>query len=70
MDKTEILKMALDCRQDDGSVDIVLLASKAGIDVYGNEGSDDFNAEITHIPAHDKFEIVVNTNHSLHQQRF
>ncbi len=70
MNKTEILKLALECRQDDGSVDIILLASKAGIDVYGNEASDDFNAEIIHISAQDKFEILVNTNHPLHQQRF
>lgn len=70
MNKIEILRLALECRQDDGSVDIIELASKIGIDVYGNEESDDFNAEITHIPSQDKFEILVNTNLSLHQQRF
>jgi Zn-dependent peptidase ImmA (M78 family) len=70
MNKIDILKLALECRQDDGSIDIIQLVSKVGIDVYGNEESDDFNAEIIHIPAQDKFEILVNTNLSLHQQRF
>jgi len=70
MDKIEILKLAIECKQDDGSVDIIQLVSKVGIDVYGHEESDDFNAEIIHISARDKFEILVNTNLSLHQQRF
>jgi hypothetical protein len=70
MGKTETLKLALECKQDDGSVDIIQLVSKVGVDVYGHEESDDFNAEIIHIPAQDKFEILVNTNLSLHQQRF
>ena len=70
MDRTQTLKLALECQHEDGSVDIVQLVSKVGIDVYGSEMSDDFNAEIIHLHAQDKFEIVVNTNLSLHQQRF
>ena len=70
MEKDEILRLALECKQDDDSIDIIQLASKAGIDVYGNEDSDDFNAEITHISSQNKFEILVNTNHSLNRQRF
>ena len=70
MNKTDILKLALKCRQDDGSVDIIRLVSAVGINVYGHEESDDYNAEIVHIPAQDKFEILINTNLSLHQQRF
>jgi Zn-dependent peptidase ImmA (M78 family) len=70
MNKNEILKLSLECMQNDGSVDIIQLVSKVGIDVYGKEESDDFNAEIIHLPAQDKFEILVNTNLSLHQQRF
>ena len=69
MNKDEILKLALECRQPEGSIDIVQLASRAGIDVYGSDAPDDFNAEITHIPSN-KFEILVNTNHSLNRQRF
>ncbi len=69
MNKTAILELALGCKQDDGSVDIIRLVSKVGINVYGHEESDDFNAEIIHIPEQDKFEILVNTNLSLHQQR-
>lgn len=70
MNKSKILDLALRCKQDDGSVDIVQLASIAGVDVYGSEEPDNFGAEITHIPSEDKFEIVVNTTHSLNQQRF
>jgi Zn-dependent peptidase ImmA (M78 family) len=70
MKKDQILKLALECGQDTGSVDIVQLASRAGIDVYGTDAPDDFNAEITHIPSQNKFEILVNTNHSLNRQRF
>jgi Zn-dependent peptidase ImmA (M78 family) len=70
MNKEQILDLALRCTQDDGSVDIVQLASMAGVDVYGNEEPDSFSAEITHIPSENKFEIVVNTTHSLNQQRF
>ena len=70
MDKTQILELALRCRQDDGSIDIVQLASMAGVDVYGNDEPASFGAEITYISLGDKFEIVVNTTHSLNQQRF
>jgi Zn-dependent peptidase ImmA (M78 family) len=70
MDKSEILQLALKCRQSDGSIDIIQLVSMVGIEVYGKEESEDFNAEIVHIPHQDKFEINVNTNLSLNQQRF
>jgi Zn-dependent peptidase ImmA (M78 family) len=70
MDKKQILKLALECRLDDGSIDIVQLASKTGIAVYGCEKPESYSAEIIHIPHGDKFEILVNTNLSLHQQRF
>jgi Zn-dependent peptidase ImmA (M78 family) len=69
MNRDEILKAALECKQQDGSIDIIQLALKAGIDVYGTDDSNS-SAEIVHIPAQDKFEILVNTNLSLHQQRF
>lgn len=70
MNRDEILKLALECKQDEGAIDIIQLASKAGIDVYGSNASDDFNAEITHISSQNRFEILVNTNHSLNRQRF
>lgn len=70
MEKNQILDLALRCKQDDGSVDIVQLASMAGVDVYGIDEPDNFGAEITHISHEDKFEIVVNTTHTLNQQRF
>jgi len=70
MEKEIILRQAYEHKQSDGSVDIIQLASIIGIGVYGSEASDDFNAEITHIQSEDKFEILVNTKHSLNRQRF
>jgi Zn-dependent peptidase ImmA (M78 family) len=70
MKKEEILKLALKCKQEEGFIDIIELASKAGIDVYASDAPEDFNAEITHIPSKNKFEISVNIDHSLNRQRF
>ncbi len=70
MDKAEAVELAIKCKLFDGSVDIINLASRLGINVYGSDEDEDFNAEITHLPNNDKFEILVNTKHSLNRQRF
>lgn len=68
MDKDQILTLAIKSKRSDGSVDIIQVARKVGIEVF--EADDNtINAEIRYL-APDKFEIVVNTDHSLNRQRF
>jgi Zn-dependent peptidase ImmA (M78 family) len=70
MDKKEAVNLAIKSKVDDGSIDIIRVALGLGIDVYGSEEDEDFNAEITYIPQKNKFEILVNSTHSLNRQRF
>jgi len=70
MNRTEVIQHAMECRLVGGSIDTIKLAYRLGIEVYGDEEAEDFNAEITHLPGPNRFEIVVNTKHSLTRQRF
>lgn len=69
MDRELVKNLALECQQPDGSIDIVHLASKLDISVYGEEG-ENFNARIRFLQEKNQFEILVNAKHALSRQRF
>ena len=68
--KFEAIDKAINMKKYNGHIDVVKMATSFGIDVYNGDLDSDINSWIEYDKEQNKFNIIVNRNHSPQRQYF